>query len=292
MIRPLSGAALLCLLAGASAAPAALAAPPALPGSTDPVASDLRLAQDAIPGTPEAAQPPAAAAKAPGPPPVGRDPSVTTASYGDWTLQCVAVPTTGQRQCGVVQSVQAQGQAAPAAQIVIERLPDAPQAHVVVVTMPANINPATSLTASTGDQDPAPAQLAWRYCVPNGCVAEKTAADDTISTWRAATGPGTIRFAGADGNAVAYPFSLHGLPQALAALAAAPAGKPAGASAEPCQQKSRPGKKAQQEAQATEPGGCEAPADQTPVKRAKTKDEQRKKKEGEGGRRKEESPAH
>jgi invasion protein IalB len=64
---------------------------------------------------------PNAPAEANRPAPVSAEPETTTASYGDWLLRCqrAAGGASSPRVCGIVQTVQAQGQQNPIMQISI-----------------------------------------------------------------------------------------------------------------------------------------------------------------------------
>ena len=54
--------------------------------------------------------------------------------------------------------------------------------------------------------------------MPGGCYADAVLPDDLLAVW-ALTEARTLKFASAGGKDVELPLSLHGLPQALDALA-------------------------------------------------------------------------
>lgn len=164
-----------------------------------------------------AAMAPAAAAQAIAPVPA--EPSTTTASFGDWVLRCqrIGEGDAGPRICEVGQSMQAQGQRAPIAQIAIGRLAAGEPLRVTVVLQPDLSFP--SSVQVTGDNTGPMLDLAWRRCLPGGCFADAVAKDDLLKRWRGLTEPGRIVFKSAAGRDVAIPLSFRGLAPALDALA-------------------------------------------------------------------------
>jgi invasion protein IalB len=70
--------------------------------------------------------------------------------------------------------------------------------------------------------DKSPIELTWQRCIPGGCIASATVADDVMARLGARTEPGGIAFKDAAEHDVAIPLSLRGLTQALAALAKEP----------------------------------------------------------------------
>ncbi len=171
-------------------------------------------AQTAPPRQPAAAAPAAAA-----PAPVSADPQMTTATYGDWLLRCqrVGEGLSSIRSCEVVQTIQAEGQG-PVAQIAIGRA-QADAALRITVLLPHNLSFPSAPQILIDDKDTQGADLAWRRCLPAGCLADADAKDDITRRWRAQTGPGRLRFKDAAGRDAALPFSFRGLAQALDALA-------------------------------------------------------------------------
>jgi invasion protein IalB len=151
--------------------------------------------------------------------PVDAEPQSTTATFGDWTLQCRRNGTgaTAQKSCEVVQSVTAQGQQAPLAQIAIGRTgPSEPL--TVTLVLPHNVSfPSTPrLGLKTGA---AGLDLAWARCLPVGCFANARLTDEALRQWRTAADPqGQIQSTDAAGRKFELAASFRGLAQALDAM--------------------------------------------------------------------------
>ncbi|ACA14875.1 putative invasion protein B [Methylobacterium sp. 4-46] len=195
---------------GLRSVPAALAAALGLAG---PV-----LAQPAP--KPAVAPPPAAS---PAAPPVPAEPELTTASFGEWTLRCqrLAEGEKVTRFCEVAQAVQVQGQAAPLAQVALGRAPGEAGLRLtavlpVTVSFPSGVR--VGLEGKEG-REAAALDLAWRRCLPAGCVADGATREDVLKRWRAGSEPGRLTFKDAAGRDVTLPLSFRGLDQALEALA-------------------------------------------------------------------------
>lgn len=152
-------------------------------------------------------------------PPVSADPTVTTASFGDWTTRCEKPSgDKGERICEAVQTVQLPGQAAPVAQIAFGHASsDAPVKLVVV--LPVDVWFPSTVRVAGSDKVPQTLDLAWRRCLPVGCFAENTAPDEAMRHWRGDSGQGRIAYKDGLGRDVALPISFRGLAQALDALA-------------------------------------------------------------------------
>jgi invasion protein IalB len=185
-----------------------------------------RQAPAVPPNQPAAKQAPAPAGATPNAPadaarpaPVGAEPETTTASYGDWLLRCqrVTVTAASQRVCGIVQTVQAQGQQNPILQISIAP-PAAKEPMKLTVLAPVNISFPSVARMGVDDKDAQPAELTWHRCVPAGCVAESELKDELVKRWRAQTGGGVVQIVDAAGRDVGIPFSFRGFAQALDAL--------------------------------------------------------------------------
>jgi invasion protein IalB len=152
--------------------------------------------------------------------PVSEEPAATTASFGDWVMRCAR---TGEgdkviKTCEAAQTIQVQGQSAPIAQMGIGRLSAGEPLRLTVV-LPPNIVLPSSVHVATDEKDDAGVDLAWRRCLPGGCIAEVKLESETIKSWRARSTPGKVTYKDAAGRAVAIPFSFRGLAQALDALA-------------------------------------------------------------------------
>ncbi len=167
---------------------------------------------------PGSAPPPAAPSGA-APAAVPTEPSVTTASFGDWTLRCQRIEgTRAQRVCEVAQVLQAQGQQAPLAQIAIGKLSAGDPLRVTAV-MPVSVTFPSSVQIAMGEKDAQPLDLPWRRCLPTGCFADAVLTDEAARLWRKAAEAGRIVFRDAAGRDLVLPLSTRGLEPALEALA-------------------------------------------------------------------------
>ena len=189
------------------------------PGRADaqaPKPTAARAAPAAGPtATPPAGTPPGPTAPAPNAP-VPSTPQQTSATFGDWTLRCTQVDAN--RACEVVQTLQQNER--PIAQFAIGRSAQTQRMQMVVM-VPVNVTmtPGASLLAgSEGDTAPL-AELAWRRCLPSGCMAETTLDPGLIAKMRAWTEQGRIGFVDGAGHPARLPLSPRGLPQAMDALA-------------------------------------------------------------------------
>lgn len=160
--------------------------------------------------------PAAPAPAAPAAPAVSTDPQVTTATYGDWVLRCTRTGegAQAQKQCEIVQTLQAQGQQAIVAQIAFGRLgPKEPLK--LTVLLPVNTSFPGSVRMGLEEKDPAAQELGWRRCLPMGCFADAEPRDDLLRRWRAQAGSGVILYKDGTGRDVVLPMSMRGLAQAL-----------------------------------------------------------------------------
>jgi invasion protein IalB len=165
---------------------------------------------------------PAPAATPPAAPPAAQvpaEPSVTTASFGDWTLRCQRLDAAKPgRVCEVALVLQAQGQQAPIAQIAIGRVANNEPLRVTAV-MPVSVTFPSSVQIVLGEKDAKPLDLPWRRCIPTGCFADAAPSDEMVRQWRKAGEAGRIQFRDAAGRDLALPLSTRGLDPALDALA-------------------------------------------------------------------------
>ncbi|TXN79212.1 invasion associated locus B family protein [Methylobacterium sp. WL8] len=154
---------------------------------------------------------------------VPTEPGSTTASFGDWVLRCQrGGGDKPVRICEAAQTMQVQGQAQPIAQIAIGRI-SAGEPLQVTAILPPNVALPGSVRVLTDERDTTGFELAWRRCLPGGCVAEASVREDALRRWRGSAEPGRIAFKNAAGQDVAIPLSFVGLAQALDALAKEPA---------------------------------------------------------------------
>ncbi len=161
-------------------------------------------------------------------------PSVTTATYGSWTLRCIAADKEGQtkqaaaatndgksaKTCEVIQTVQVQGQAQPVAQVALGHVGTDP-VLVMTAVLPSNISIPGSVRVVTdfkeGSDNKAGFDMAWTRCAGGACFATAKPDADSLTKMRSAK-TGSIAFIDAAGRTLAVPLSWAGLTQALNAL--------------------------------------------------------------------------
>jgi invasion protein IalB len=155
----------------------------------------------------------------PTPAPIETEPQSTTATYGDWVLRCQRSDNGGQTQriCEVAQTLESKGQGV-IAQIAIGRLSPKEPLKLTIV-LPTNIALPGSVNVLVTEKDETPAALAWKRCLPGGCVADVEVREETLKRWRAQTGRGQINYTVASGQNLSIPFSFRGLAVALDSLA-------------------------------------------------------------------------
>lgn len=153
------------------------------------------------------------------PEPVSSEPETTTASYGAWILRCThrQQGQTKLRICDIEESVAVQGQQAPIAQIGIGHFASKDEMQITAI-VPTNITFQVAPRVTSQDSDPG-VQLAWRRCLPGGCIADAILPEDRLRAWHAvAADTGRLSFTNAAGRPVAIEFSFHGFAQAMDAL--------------------------------------------------------------------------
>ena len=122
------------------------------------------------------------------------------------------------KSCEAAQTIQVQGQTAPIAQIGIGRLSPGEPLRITVI-LPPNITLPSNVHVVTDEKDDPGIELAWRRCLPGGCIADVKLDPEMIKSWRVRSAPGKLSFKDATGRVVAIPFSFRGLAQSLDALA-------------------------------------------------------------------------
>ena len=159
--------------------------------------------------------PPAAHAQTPA---TNEAPQRTTASYGDWVVQCVANNSSPPEQtCDMAQVTQLQGKNLPFSRVAVAH-PEKDRPVKLIVQVPVNVSFATQVRIQTADPDPGFA-VSFATCTPNGCFAEFDLKDDMLKKLREATSVGKLSFADAGGHDVVVPISFNGFSQAFEALA-------------------------------------------------------------------------
>jgi invasion protein IalB len=171
------------------------------------------------PSTPPqpAAQPQPQAQSQPAVP--GDAPQSTTATYGDWVVQCqTQAGPPPQKLCDMAQVAQAQvqGRSVPFSRIGIAR-PAKGEPIRFIVQVPVNVTFATNVRIQSADADPgiiAP----FARCLPSGCFAEFDLKEEMLRKFRGAAAGGKLTFADGGGHEISAPVSFSGFAQALDAL--------------------------------------------------------------------------
>ena len=167
---------------------------------------------------PRPAPAPARPAQPARPPATGETPQQTTATYGDWVLQCVTnTSPPSEPVCDIAQVTQLQGKNLPFSRVAVAH-PEKGQPVKLMVQVPVNASFATQVHIQTGDQDPG-VIAPFANCNPNGCFAEFDLKEDILKKLRDATGVGKLSFADAGGHDVTVPISFNGFAPAFDALA-------------------------------------------------------------------------
>ncbi len=177
------------------------------------------FAAHAQPRQPAPPSPPAAAGthKEPAQPTVTETPQRTTATYGDWIVQCeTSAQEPAKKLCEMMQTTQVQGGNAPFSRVAVGH-PVKGQPVKVVAQVPVNV----SFARNVRIQAAADAVLDGPFarCIPNGCFAEFEARDDVMKKFRAAATAGKLSFPDASGREIDVPLSFKGFNQAFEALA-------------------------------------------------------------------------
>jgi invasion protein IalB len=145
-------------------------------------------------------------------------PQRTTATYGDWVVQCeVRTAAQPEEVCDMVQVTQVQGKNLPFSRVAIAR-PEKGQPVKLSVQVPVNASFATAVRIQTADGDPG-LTVPFGSCTPNGCFTEFDLKDDVLKKLRTASNVGKLSFADAGGHDVTVPISFNGFGQAFDALA-------------------------------------------------------------------------
>ena len=122
-----------------------------------------------------------------------------------------------QQFCEVVQGIQRDDR--PVAQVAVGR-PGKGQPLQLTILVPPSVGFGAAPAVTTGrDGDTPVLEMAWRRCVPAGCIADGVLGDEALNRLRGWAEPGRITFQDGAGRAAGLPFSPRGLAQALDALA-------------------------------------------------------------------------
>jgi invasion protein IalB len=144
-------------------------------------------------------------------------PQQTTATYGDWVLQCALRSGEATETCDMAQVTQVQGKNVAFSRVAVGK-PEKDQPLKLVVQVPVNVSFATNVRVQTTDDDPG-LVTPFATCTPNGCFALFDLKDDVLAKLRGASGAGALSFADSGGHPIKVPLSFNGFSQALDALA-------------------------------------------------------------------------
>jgi invasion protein IalB len=117
--------------------------------------------------------------------------------------------------CEIAQVLSAQGQ--PVAQIVMGR-PARGEPLQLTILVPTSVTLGQQPRLGGPGKDSPAIDLAWRRCLPGGCLAAASMSDDVAKQLRARTDATRIVYLDGSGKEAALPFSPKGLVQALDAL--------------------------------------------------------------------------
>jgi len=144
-------------------------------------------------------------------------PQQTTATYGDWVVQCVQNNSPpSEPVCDMAQVTQLQGKNVPFSRVAIGR-PEKGQPVKLIVQVPVNASFRTDVHIQTADADPG-VIAPFADCTPNGCFSEFDLKEDIMKKLREADGVGKLSFVDAGGHDVTVPISFKGFSQAFEAL--------------------------------------------------------------------------
>ena len=154
---------------------------------------------------------------------VDNEPQSTTASYADWVFRCQKLPAGGTpgRVCEIAQGIQIQGQSGVVAELAIGRLKQADPFRMTLI-VPVNVIFPSSIRLGPEDKPAEAIELAWRKCIPAGCIADLALKADQIQRLRNNGAAGTIVWRDSLDREAKIPVSFRGLAQALDALGREP----------------------------------------------------------------------
>ena len=152
-------------------------------------------------------------------PGVSSDPQVTTASFGDWVERCQRVASGEDtfRICEAAETFQVEGQSAPIAQLAIGRIKRSDPLRLTLV-LPVNTAFPSAPKISVDGKPAESIELAWRRCIPSGCIADAVLSDDMVAQWRNEKSPGHIQSKNGAGQTFSFALSFRGLGPAYDAL--------------------------------------------------------------------------
>ena len=151
------------------------------------------------------------------------EPQSTTASYGDWVFRCQKLPagSTPARACEIAQSIQAQGQSGPIAELAVGRLKQADPFRMTLI-VPVNVLFPSAVRIVAEDKPAEAVELTWRKCIPAGCIADVALKADQVQRFRNNSAAGTITWRDSLDREARIAVSFRWLAQALDALGREP----------------------------------------------------------------------
>jgi invasion protein IalB len=154
-------------------------------------------------------------------PPAGaQTPQRTTATYDDWTVSCAMDSASGKRTCEMVQvqtaEEQAEGQARPVGQVTISRATDREPLKMFFQVVP-NVWLDGGIKFGLDDKDIA-LIAAFRWCLPNRCLAEGVLNETAVRKMRTRTEPGKAEFKDAAQRDASTLVSFKGFAAAMDAM--------------------------------------------------------------------------
>ncbi len=138
-------------------------------------------------------------------------PSQTTATFGDWTVQCQVLADKATTLCEMLQAVQAKENKGLLAKVAVGRLPGQ-EAMRVVVQLPLAVNLSGPVELRVGDK--VVVNATYETCYPNFCLAGAAFNDDAAQMFKKAEAM-TIVFKTRTGADNGVPVSLKGFTAAF-----------------------------------------------------------------------------
>lgn len=141
--------------------------------------------------------------------------------YGDWQRECLRLPNAEEGTpdpCQITQFLREEGNEAPVGKVSIGRLPAGQQAVAgSMVIVPLGVLLTQQITI--GIDGGTPKRYPFRFCDPNGCVAQIGYTDAEVSNFKAgAKATVTVTPAAAPDQEVKLPLSLSGFTDAWNSL--------------------------------------------------------------------------
>lgn len=138
-------------------------------------------------------------------------PSQTTATFGDWTVQCRVLDDKSTKLCEMLQAVQAKENKGLLAKVAVGRLPGK-EAMRVVVQLPLAVHLGSPVELRVGDK--VAVSAGYETCYPNFCIAGAVFSEDAAQMFKKAEAM-TIVFRDRSGTAKGVPVSLKGFTAAF-----------------------------------------------------------------------------